>query len=204
MVKRRGSSSWAFFLPFIAIIIAFVSGPPIAAYAVAPTTTTSGITSSPSPSGAAVVEPQEEDDIINNHNLDKFYIHGWRWHTLSLGRDARRLAHLATTHYRAVVALQKQEKEEDVVVDMLSISNLQKATDHTVNFNMKGLHRIESEVFFPWVRQKVVHSILSLMNDNSFVATQQQQQKRRLIDAMDRLEQNQRRLHELGRALVSE
>lgn len=224
MVKRRSLSSWAFFLLGIFTIIALVAGPPIAAYAVAApstTTTSCGISCSPSPSGA-VVEQQQEDDIISsgehhhhNNNLDKFYIHGWRWHTLSLGRDARRLAQLATHyHHHTFALLQKkqQEQEEEGVTTTNVFADLQKATDHTVNFNMKGLHQIEQEVFFPWVRRVVVESILLSMknnnnkNEKSAVATttqQQQQQQRRLVATMDRLEQYQRRLHELGRALVS-
>jgi hypothetical protein len=217
MVKRRRSlSSWALYLLGI-VLIALVSGPPIAAYAVASTTTSCISSPSPSeqqstttnasttrttPSGAAVEQQRDEEDdtfMIGEHNLDKFYIHGWRWHTLALGRDARRLAQLATQ-------LKKQQEDQGETTTN-SFSNLKKATDHTVNFNMKGLHRIESEVFFPWVRQKVVQSILFSMNNNDDAAvaiTQQQQKRQRLVATMDRLEQYQRRLQELGRALVRE
>jgi len=68
-----------------------------------------------------------------------FYIHGWRWHTLSLVRDAGRLEKLA-------VKLMKSNSK---------CENIEKAAHHVIDFNMKGLHSVESELFFPWIRTKI-------------------------------------------------
>ena len=78
----------------------------------------------------------------NPSKADKFYIQGWRWHTLSLIRDSRRLQVYATGVLK------------DLTQDKLD--SLQKAADHVINFNLKGLQRIENDVFFPWLREKLI------------------------------------------------
>lgn len=65
----------------------------------------------------------------------RFKIQGWRWHTMSLIRESTRLA----------AALQTKRP----------LSLLQTAVDHVVDFNLQGLDRIQTAVFFPWVRQQI-------------------------------------------------
>jgi len=75
-----------------------------------------------------------------------FYIQGWRWHTLSLAREARRLQKVAEKLYSASVS------QSEPLLDLESIKS---AADYIVGFNMKGLHKIEKDLFFPWARKKV-------------------------------------------------
>ena len=71
----------------------------------------------------------------------KFHVQGWRWHTLSMVREMSRLNNLATS-----ISSRKADDELD---------SLMKAADYVVDFNMKGLHRVERDIFFPWVRTKI-------------------------------------------------
>lgn len=77
-----------------------------------------------------------------------FYIQGWRWHTMSLVHEAGRLNQLAS---RLSDLPQEGETENASSNHLMS---LQTATEYTVDFNMRGLHKIERDVFFPWVRSK--------------------------------------------------
>ena len=74
-------------------------------------------------------------DFIQENRISKndFKVQGWRWHTLSLIREARRLAKAATN----------------------TSLDLTQAIEYVVGFNMQGLHKIQDELFFPWVRQQI-------------------------------------------------
>jgi hypothetical protein len=79
---------------------------------------------------------------------DTFYIQGWRWHTLSLIRDSDRLQKFANS------LIQKggqQNKSQE------KLQSLNQAVDHVIDFNLKGLQRIENDIFFPWLRQKLIN-----------------------------------------------
>jgi hypothetical protein len=73
-----------------------------------------------------------------NHKSN-FHIQGWRWHTLSLIREGRRLERFLSPAARKTDDSQEQQAVVDYVVD----------------FNMRGLHQIEGKLFFPWVRQQI-------------------------------------------------
>eukprot|EP00978_Attheya_sp_CCMP212_P016948 scaffold44817_cov46-Attheya_sp.AAC.3 len=70
---------------------------------------------------------------------NQFHVQGWRWHTLSLVRDCRRLERLA--------------RLTDTPVSYISA-----AAHHVIDFNMNGLHRIEEDLFFPWLDQRLCGS----------------------------------------------
>jgi hypothetical protein len=66
---------------------------------------------------------------------------------------------------------------------------LKDAIDFVVGFNMKGLHSIERELFFPWVRKKL----------------QADQKLGKYFDhVLDQLEMDRRKVENLGSQLVSE
>jgi len=69
--------------------------------------------------------------------LKQFHVQGWRWHTKSLARDARRLRKLA------------------MKTNTKNTESLKHACDYVVGFNMMGLHKIETNLFFPWMREKL-------------------------------------------------
>lgn len=111
-----------------------------------------------------------------------FYIHGWRWHTMSLAREATRLQKLALR-----LQAQPQESDEDM-------SSLKKAASYVVDFNMKGLHKIERDLFFPWVRKRVAKDQASAASADMAKA----------FDVlMDRLDDDRSKIERLGASLVS-
>lgn len=67
----------------------------------------------------------------------RFRIQGWRWHTLSLIREAELLSRTAA----------ELPTNQDSFL---------KATEYVININMKGLERIENEMFIPWMREKLL------------------------------------------------
>ena len=73
-----------------------------------------------------------------------FLLQPWRWHTMSLIHESRRL------HKFAVQLQQKDDYANDFSV-------LQIFADYAIQFNIRGLHRIERDLFFPLVRNKTKH-----------------------------------------------
>lgn len=90
-----------------------------------------------------------------NDDTKKFHVHGWRWHTLSLVRDAGRLERLALQKI-------KPTGSDDITAFPTKSdtgggdSDLDTAAEHVIGFNMKGLFAVEDELFFPWLRSKLV------------------------------------------------
>jgi len=73
----------------------------------------------------------------------EFLIQGWRWHCMSLIRDADRLQRLAA------------HLSSNKVNDDSGLEALLSAADYVVNFNMAGLYRIESTMFVKWLRKNL-------------------------------------------------
>lgn len=105
-----------------------------------------------------------------------FHVQGWRWHTLSMVREVNRLRILAEN-------MSHLHMEPDV-------DRLKRAAEYVIEFNMAGLHRIERDLFFPWVRKK-----LRFSNDPSAVNS--------LSPTLDSLEASQAKLATCGSKLVS-
>jgi hypothetical protein len=87
-------------------------------------------------------------DFLKVHESSNktFHIQGWIWHTLSLARDARRLGSLASRLMMQDSTFHTEGKAKAL---------LDKAVYHVIEFNMKALHRIENEIFFPWLRAQL-------------------------------------------------
>jgi hypothetical protein len=107
-----------------------------------------------------------------------FHVQGWRWHTMSLIREARRLHHLAV-----------QLQDNCHVQNIDAFASLQIVAEYTVGFNMKGLHRVEKDLFFPWVRTKTK-------------SIQEKDVVRAFDDVLDQLEKDRQRNEMLGASLV--
>ena len=127
-----------------------------------------------------------EDQYLSSEDresaLSHFHVHGWRWHTASLIREARRLCNLAQ---RAQLA------ESGKALDDMTQA-LHQAADYVVGFNMKGLHRIEADLMFPWMREK-------LTTDRSMPV----EASKGFANAMSQLERDRKKLAALGQAIVS-
>lgn len=87
---------------------------------------------------------QKIHQFLSTRSDGEFYIQGWRWHSMALAREAGLLQKLA-----------QRVLDSGVDSDADSLQSLQQAADYVVNFNMKGLHKIEGDLFFPWARNKV-------------------------------------------------
>ena len=115
--------------------------------------------------------------LESSNDTGKFHVQGWRWHTMSLLREADRLRQLARRWER------DSRNEND-------FSALKQATDYVVGFNMKGLHKIENSLFFPWAREKI-KAMTELKVSQAFGTV------------MDQLEKDRRTIEKIGTAMVS-
>jgi len=123
-------------------------------------------------------EAKISEFLQSNGSGGKFYVQGWRWHTMSLVREAGRLEKLA-------LKLQKSDSDEELI-------SLKKASDYVVGFNMKGLHKIERDLFFPWFREKIDSSMKNAETKKAFSTM------------MDQLESDRKAVAKLGVSVVSE
>lgn len=105
--------------------------------------------------------------------LEQFHIQGWRWHTKSLARDAGRLHRLA------------------LKTDVKTAETLKDASDYVVGFNMMGLHKIEGNLFFPWMREKLMGDFRETSSELSTGFSR----------AMDALETDRRWVAQLGKTI---
>jgi len=118
---------------------------------------------------------EEEEDQAEG----RFYVQGWRWHTMSLVHEAGRL------HRLAAQTLLKKPEDGDK-----NLSALQVAADYVVGFNMKGLHSIERDLFFPWVRE------------STSKALPEKGVRRAMDNVVDQLERDRQNLEARGASLV--
>ena len=81
--------------------------------------------------------------ISSDDESKEFFIQGWRWHCMSLIRDADRLEKLATRLSR------------DRGYDDSGLEALVSAADFVVNVNMAGLYRVESTMFVKWLQKNL-------------------------------------------------
>jgi len=72
--------------------------------------------------------------LSDEENNRDFHVQGWRWHTLSL------------------VRVLSQATESGFAINSMP---LEKASRHVIDFNMGGLNRIENNLLFPWLRNKL-------------------------------------------------
>jgi len=124
-------------------------------------------------------------------SLDQFHIHGWRWHTKSLVRDAGRLHQLALRTM--------SNSDGGVTNNNNNAKRLKDASDYVIGFNLVGLHKIETTFFFPWMRDKLTTITTSSSSSSS---TPNRSRQRELSSAfsyvMDKLENDRRTVDHLG------
>lgn len=113
--------------------------------------------------------------LLEAKEAGKFHVQGWRWHTMSVLREAQRLQKLA----------KNMEGGQE-----LDVTRLQKAADYVVDFNLKALHRVEA-MFFPWMRQR--------MGDSKIA---QPEMVKAFNSVVENLEKDQRRLAQLGKSIT--
>uniref|UniRef100_A0A7S1TYY3 Uncharacterized protein n=1 Tax=Phaeomonas parva TaxID=124430 RepID=A0A7S1TYY3_9STRA len=82
-----------------------------------------------------------------------FLIHGWRWHSRSVARDANRLQAAAKEEERA---WKKGADQADLVA---SFERLEQGYDFLWNFSFTQLRAIEMDLYFPWLRKNLPRSV---------------------------------------------
>jgi len=127
-------------------------------------------------------------------SLDQFHIHGWRWHTKSLVRDAGRLHQLA---------VKTMSKSSGVVTNNNNAKILKDACDYVIGFNLVGLHKIETSFFFPWMRDKLTtipssSPVTAVVPSSSQNRRRQQELSSSFSYVMDKLENDRRTVDHLG------
>lgn len=110
-------------------------------------------------------------DSAQNSRLENFHIQGWRWHTRSLVREAGRLHQLASR------------------TNVITATELKQASEYVLGFNLKGLHKIEADLFFPWMRAKLTSE------------APRQELRAAFASVMDQLESDRRMVAQLGDAI---
>ena len=143
-------------------------------------------TSSPSATSEESCSNEDSESVLRHfvqqHKPDcqyNFKIQGWRWHTMSLLREASRLA--SALSLSSTILTTTTDDDDD----------FQTVTDYIVNFNMRGLHRIQHDLFFPWVRKEIQTRCLEPTVKTAFSTI------------MTQLEKQQDQLERLGKQLVS-
>ncbi|KAL7548498.1 hypothetical protein ACHAWF_011780 [Thalassiosira exigua] len=102
-----------------------------------------------------------------------FRVQGWRWHSLSLARDARRLEGLADR-------LLSSGGDD---FDAEGLAALESAASYVVEFNMGGLHRIEGTAFADFLREH-------LCRGGRVAPSEAKEAFERAIDELDRRRSN--------------
>jgi hypothetical protein len=131
-----------------------------------------GLASSPCAVAAAPevwVDPRIRNSVdrylksLSSESTRRFLVHGWRWHSLSFVRDADRLGALAIQQLRELDG----RSAADASTGSSSIDDdaLDRATAHVIDFSLAGLDRIENELFFPWLREKLCGAGSSVPSD---------------------------------------
>ena len=72
----------------------------------------------------------------------------------------------------------------------MDTTDLETLVDHVVNFNMYGLHNVETTLFFPWMKQQ-------------FDAIETQRVKHSFLVILDDIIQHQKTAYSMGNSLVS-
>eukprot|EP00977_Amphora_coffeiformis_P019920 scaffold7626_cov159-Amphora_coffeaeformis.AAC.4 len=164
---------------------------PRAQWGVAASSSSSSSSSSATSDGSCTDDEKDPENVlrqfIQQHKPDcriNFKIQGWRWHTMSLIREASRLAS-ALSSWSSSSSSSSEQQATTAKVDFQTVA------DYVVQFNMRGLHRIQDDLFFPWVRQEIQTRCLDPAVAAAFSAV------------MTQLERQQTELERLGKQLVS-
>ena len=121
-----------------------------------------------------------------------FQIHGWRWHRMAVLHE---LKHLLTM-VRVQQNEQQQQQHQYNNHEYFTVSPFWNCTkdwiQHSIGFTMNGLHRVETQLFFPWL-----HAQLSqhFSNENLEI-------RNALKEILEKVESLQNQLEQQGQTLV--
>jgi hypothetical protein len=147
-----------------------------------------------------------------------FHIQGWRWHCMSLIRDAKRLERLSrhltilTTKSSDGGGNINNNNEEETAA--AGFQALLQATDYVINFNMAGLFRIQSGMFVTFLRKHLCDkaSLARAMIGSSYLDYNSNEQLGNDVDVavvadafrtvIDSMDTHGRRSQEIGNELI--
>jgi len=148
-----------------------------------------------------------------------FHIQGWRWHCMSLIRDAKRLERLSrhltilTTKSSDIEGNSNNNNEEETAA-AAGLQALLQATDYVINFNMAGLFRIQSGMFVAFLRKHLCDkaSLGRAMIGSSYLDYNSNEQLGNDVDVavvadafrtvIDSMDTHGRRSQEIGNELI--
>ena len=104
---------------------------------------------------------------------------------MSLIHEAQRLSRLAASHDR-----------RDVTKPLRTMA------EYTIRFNLHGLHRIENEIFFPTLRQRVLSSSSSFTKTNNTTHRLPPMVAAAVTTVLNQLDQDRQRVAAFGTLLV--
>lgn len=104
-----------------------------------------------------------EDGPIARIDRD-FLINGWRWHTISVIRDLNRFSGIVSD---IVTNMSSMINEEDTfsTTSERDIARVFLCHKFVCDFNYKGLSRVETTLFFPWLTGLLPDSARPLIED---------------------------------------
>ena len=88
----------------------------------------------------------------------EFLVNGWRWHTASVLRDLGRFERILAAEERALL-------KSSHPITTTSASRLVQCHEFVCKFNWDCLTKVETEMFFPFLRDKLPSEIYSFMSD---------------------------------------
>jgi len=131
--------------------------------------------------------------------IRKFHIHGWRWHSLSLLRDFTRLEKLALKLSSPTSTIPLSTRHDQIT----------KAIHHVIGFNWIGLYRIEKQVFFPFLREKLLKKqeplkpLLTIQDGNATLLESHSSRIQNYIDVvLKQMEDSRSRIDTISKELV--
>jgi hypothetical protein len=101
----------------------------------------------------------------------KFLVNGWRWHTMSVIRDLNRFrgvvrglsAEFKEKHRQSLSGYVGERELLDLQVKQTA--KVVSTAGFVLGFNWKALVRVETTLFFPWLRKLLPSNVESLLKD---------------------------------------
>ena len=92
---------------------------------------------------------QQQEHMHSADRVGTYHLHGWRWHCMSVLREMKVLQTLVQR------TDDDDDDDDETKQSPPSRTCISSLTDYIIGFNMKGLHRVESKLFFPWLETKL-------------------------------------------------
>ena len=134
---------------------------------------------------------QQGQEQLHPDGVGSYHLHGWRWHGMAVLREIKLLQTL----------LQQEASHDDDETTKQSLpptsskrachfNVISSVANYSIGFNLKGLHHIESTIFFPWLALQFETRIQDQTTRDAF---------QRILDTM---QEYQEQIHQQGQIVV--